>query len=86
MPADDDQYLFRTTSRPFAERLMRDRHWIAGKQHYVVTTVLEMHPTRDRLEARWTVRGRSERDDEACPVGRSATSLARSADPPRGSP
>jgi hypothetical protein len=63
----EDEYLFRTTSRPFANRLMRDRHWIAGEQHYVVTTTV-LDPTPSRGELHWTVRGRPERDDDTCPV------------------
>jgi hypothetical protein len=70
VPIDDEQYLFQTKSPAFAKRLKRDPHWIAGKQHYVVTTVLELVPTPDREEARWLVRGRPERDDDRCPVAR----------------
>jgi hypothetical protein len=65
---DDEQYLFQTKSRAFAKRLVRDRHWIAGKQHYVVTTVQEKAPTPDRDEPHWSVLGRPERDDDRCPV------------------
>jgi hypothetical protein len=70
LPMDDEQYLFQTKSRAFAKRLKRDPHWIAGKHHYVVTTVLEMVPTPDRHEPRWLVRGRPERHDDRCPVAR----------------
>jgi hypothetical protein len=64
----DEQYVFRTKSRAFARRLLRERHWIAGKQHYVLTTVLEMARTPGREERQWSVRGRPERDDDRCPV------------------
>ena len=60
----DEQYLFRTKSRAFADRLKRDPHWVAGNQHYVVTTVLEM----GREEPQWSVSGRHERDDDKCSV------------------
>ena len=70
MAIDDKQYLFRTKSRAFANRLKRDPHWIAGKKHYVVTTVLYMPPTPDRAQPQWSVRGRPERDDDKCPVRR----------------
>ena len=62
---NDDRYLFRTGNRALAKRLMRDRHWIAGKQHYVVTVTTV--PT-DREHPHWSVRGRVERDDDRCPV------------------
>jgi hypothetical protein len=65
---DDEHFLFQTKSRAFARRLMRDRHWIAGKQHYVVTAVLEMAPMPGREAPKWSVRGRLERDDDTCPV------------------
>jgi hypothetical protein len=67
-PMGDEEYLFQTKSRAFAKRLKRDPHWIAGKQHYVVTTVLEIVPTPDRHEPRWLVRGRPERHDDRCPI------------------